>query len=44
MINTMGIIYTTKDDLTLREMTATRAEAGLAVAGRDRMFYFELSN
>ena len=30
MINTMGIIYTTKDDLTLREMTASRAGGGPA--------------
>ena len=34
MINTMGIIYTTKDDLTLREMTASRAVAALPGAGR----------
>lgn len=44
MINTMGIIYTTKDDLTLREMTASRAVAALPVAGRYRMIDFVLSN
>ena len=39
MKNLMGIIYTTKDDLTLREMTASRAVAALPVAARYRMIW-----
>ncbi len=44
MKNLMGIVYTTKDDLTLREMTASRAVAALPVAARYRMIDFVLSN
>jgi len=40
----MGIIYTTKDDLSLRELTTQRAVAALPVAGRYRVVDFVLSN
>ena len=33
MKDAMGIIYTTKDDLSLRELTTQRAVAALPVAG-----------
>ena len=44
MKDVMGIIYTTKDDITMRELTATRAVAALPVVGRYRMIDFMLSN
>lgn len=40
----MGIIYTSKDDLALRELTSQRAVAAIPVAGRYRMIDFPLSN
>ena len=36
MSDVMGIVYTTKDDLTLRELTSQRAVAAIPVAGRYR--------
>lgn len=44
MKDLMGIIYTSKNDLTLRELTVSRAVAALPVAGRYRMIDFILSN
>ena len=44
MKDAMGIIYTTKDDLSLRELTTQRAVAALPVAGRYRVVDFVLSN
>ena len=44
MKDAMGIIYTTKDDLSLRELTTQRAVAALPVAGRYRVVDFILSN
>ncbi|NLG25109.1 MAG: glucose-1-phosphate adenylyltransferase subunit GlgD [Clostridiales bacterium] len=43
MRDVMGIIYTTKDDMSLRELTVSRAVAALPVAGRYRMIDFMLS-
>ena len=40
----MGIVYTSKDDLTLRELTSQRAVAALPVAGRYRIIDFILSS
>ena len=40
----MGIIYTSKDDLALRELTSQRAVAAIPVAGRYRLIDFTLSN
>ena len=44
MRDVMGIIYTSKNDLMLRELTMSRAVAALPVAGRYRMIDFILSN
>ena len=44
MNDVMGIVYTTKDDLNLRELTTNRAVAALPVAGRYRIIDFTLSN
>ncbi len=44
MRQVMGVIYTTKDDLSLRELTSQRAVAALPVAGRYRMVDFVLSS
>ncbi|NLD59407.1 MAG: glucose-1-phosphate adenylyltransferase subunit GlgD [Clostridiales bacterium] len=44
MKDIMGIIFTTKDDLSLRELTSARAVAALPVAGRYRIVDFVLSN
>ncbi len=44
MSDVMGIVYTTKDDLTLRELTSQRAVAAIPVAGRYRIIDFVLSN
>ena len=44
MKDVMGIIYTSKNDLTLRELTVSRAVAALPIAGRYRMIDFILSN
>lgn len=44
MNDVMGIIYTEKDNLNLRELTMNRAVAALPVAGRYRMIDFTLSN
>ena len=40
----MGIVYTSKDDLALRELTSQRAVAAIPVAGRYRLIDFTLSN
>ena len=40
----MGIVYTSKDDLTLRELTSQRAVAAIPVAGRYRIIDFILSS
>ncbi|MBR1560304.1 MAG: glucose-1-phosphate adenylyltransferase subunit GlgD [Clostridia bacterium] len=40
----MGIIYTSKDDLSLRELTSQRAVAAIPVAGRYRIIDFTLSS
>lgn len=44
MKDVMGIIYTTKDDITMRELTNSRAVAALPVVGRYRMIDFLLSS
>ena len=44
MKDVMGLIYTSKNDTSLRELTASRAVAALPVAGRYRMVDFMLSN
>ncbi len=44
MSDVMGIVYTSKDDLTLRELTSQRAVAAIPVAGRYRIIDFTLSN
>ena len=44
MKDAMGIIYTAKDDLSLRELTSQRSVAALPVAGRYRIVDFLLSN
>ena len=44
MNDVMGIVYTTKVDLNLRELTTNRAVAALPVAGRYRIIDFTLSN
>ena len=44
MNDVMGIVYTTKDNLSLRELTANRAVAALPVASRYRIIDFTLSN
>lgn len=44
MKNALGIIYTAKEDLSLRELTSQRAVAALPVAGRYRIIDFLLSN
>lgn len=44
MKDVMGIIYTTKDDFALRELTASRAVAALPVVGRYRIIDFMLSS
>ena len=44
MKNVMGLIYTTKNDIALRELTASRAVAALPVIGRYRVIDFILSN
>lgn len=44
MKDVMGVIYTTKDDIALRELTASRAVAALPVAGRYRIIDFVLSS
>ena len=44
MKDVMGVIYTTKDDFALRELTSQRAVAALPVAGRYRVVDFVLSN
>lgn len=44
MNDVMGIVYTSKDDMTLRELTSQRAVAAIPVAGRYRIIDFTLSN
>ena len=44
MNDVMGIVYTSKDDLTLRELTSQRAVAAIPVAGRYRIIDFILSS
>ncbi|MBQ8506006.1 MAG: glucose-1-phosphate adenylyltransferase subunit GlgD [Clostridia bacterium] len=44
MNDVMGIVYTSKDNLNLRELTVNRAVAALPVAGRYRVIDFTLSN
>ena len=44
MYDVMGIVYTSKDNLNLRELTTNRAVAALPVAGRYRIIDFTLSN
>lgn len=44
MNDVMGIVYTSKDDLTLRELTSQRAVAAVPVAGRYRIIDFTISN
>ena len=44
MKDVMGLIYTSKNETSLRELTASRAVAALPVAGRYRMIDFMLSN
>ena len=44
MNDVMGIVYTSKNDLTLRELTSQRALAAIPVAGRYRIIDFILSN
>ncbi len=44
MNDVMGIVYTSKDDLTLRELTSQRAVAAIPVACRYRIIDFILSS
>ena len=44
MNDVMGIVYTSKDDLNLRELTSQRAVAAIPVAGRYRIIDFTISN
>jgi len=44
MNDVMAVVYTSKDDLTLRELTSQRAVAAIPVAGRYRIIDFTLSN
>jgi len=44
MNDVMGIVYTSKDNFNLRELTANRAVAALPVAGRYRIIDFTISN
>lgn len=44
MKDVMGLIYTSKNEITLRELTVSRAVAALPVAGRYRMIDFILSS
>ncbi|MBQ6715160.1 MAG: glucose-1-phosphate adenylyltransferase subunit GlgD, partial [Clostridia bacterium] len=44
MKDVMGILYTSKDELSLRELTAHRAVAALPVASRYRLVDFLLSS
>ena len=44
MKDVMGLIYTSKNEMTLRELTVSRAVAALPVAGRYRMIDFILSS
>jgi len=44
MKDVMGLIYTSKNETTMRELTVSRAVAALPVAGRYRMIDFTLSN
>ena len=44
MNDVMGIVYTSKDDMTMRELTSQRAVAAIPVAGRYRIIDFTLSN
>lgn len=44
MKDVMGVIYTTKDDIALRELTASRAVAALPAIGRYRIIDFILSD
>ena len=44
MKDVMGLIYTSKNETSLRELTASRAVAALPVAGRYRMIDFMMSN
>ncbi len=44
MNDVMGVIYTSRDNLNLRELTTNRAVAALPVAGRYRIIDFVLSN
>lgn len=44
MYDVMGIVYTSRDNLNLRELTTNRAVAALPVAGRYRIIDFTLSN
>ena len=44
MNDVMGIVYTSKDDLNLRELTSQRAVAAIPVAGRYRVIDFTISN
>ena len=44
MKSVMGIIYTNKDDLSLRELTSQRSVAALPLAGRYRVVDFVLSS
>lgn len=44
MNDVMGLVYTSKNDLTLRELTSQRALAAIPVAGRYRIIDFVLSD
>ena len=44
MNDVMGIVYTSKDDLTLRELTSQRAVAAIPVACRYRIIDFTISS
>ena len=44
MADVMGVVYTSKDNLSLRELTASRALAAIPIAGRYRIIDFTLSN
>ena len=44
MADVMGVVYTSKDNLSMRELSASRALAAIPVAGRYRIIDFTLSN
>jgi ADP-glucose pyrophosphorylase len=44
MKDVMGVIFTSKDDYNMRELTSSRAVSALPVVGRYRIIDFQLSS